>query len=49
MSSTKEVQQLRDLLEQQTLQTRQTVAQLTLVKEQLISETKARIEAQVNI
>ncbi|XP_037904236.1 capon-like protein isoform X4 [Hermetia illucens] len=47
MSSTKEVQQLRDLLEQQTLQTRQTVAQLTLVKEQLISETKARIEAQL--
>lgn len=38
---------LRKQLEQQTLQTRQALAQLMLVREQLISETNARVEAQV--
>lgn len=40
---------MRDSLEQQTLQTRQALSQLMLVREQLITETNARIEAQVNI
>lgn len=40
---------MRDSLEQQTLQTRQALAQLMLVREQLITETNARIEAQVYI
>lgn len=39
---------LRKQLEQQTLQTRQALAQLMLVREQLISETNARVEAQVS-
>lgn len=38
---------MREQLEQQALQTRQALAQLMLVREQLISETNARIEAQV--
>lgn len=38
---------MRESLEQQTLQTRQALAQLMLVREQLITETNARIEAQV--
>lgn len=38
---------LSNQLEQQTLQTRQALAQLMLVREQLISETNARVEAQV--
>lgn len=48
-SSSKEVQQLKENLEQQTMQTRQAFSQLMLVREQLISETNARIEAQVFI
>lgn len=47
LSSSNEMQQMRDSLEQQTLQTRQALAQLMLVREQLITETNARIEAQV--
>lgn len=43
------MQQLREQLEQQALQTRQALSQLMLVREQLISETNARIEAQVRI
>lgn len=39
---------LRKQLDQQTLQTRQALAQLMLVREQLISETNARVEAQVS-
>lgn len=48
ISTNKEIQQLRDQLEQQALQTRQALAQLMLVREQLITETNARIEAQVS-
>lgn len=47
MSTAKEMQQMREQLEQQALQTRQALSQLMLVREQLISETNARIEAQV--
>lgn len=47
MSTGKEMHQLREQLEQQALQTRQALSQLMLVREQLISETNARIEAQV--
>lgn len=47
LSTSKEIQQLREQLEQQALQTRQALAQLMLVREQLITETNARIEAQV--
>lgn len=39
---------LRKQLEQQSLQTRQALAQLMMVREQLISETNARVEAQVS-
>jgi len=42
-----EITQLKDQLEAQALQTRQALGQLMLVREQLISETNARIEAQV--
>lgn len=42
-----DIKQLREQLEQQSHQTRQAIAQLMLVREQLISETNARIEAQV--
>lgn len=45
--NTRDMKQLREQLEQQSLQTRQALAQLMLVREQLISETNARIEAQV--
>ncbi|XP_033149302.1 capon-like protein isoform X6 [Drosophila busckii] len=41
-----EITQLKDQLEAQAQQTRQALAQLMLVREQLISETNARIEAQ---
>ncbi|EDW92996.1 capon-like protein isoform X2 [Drosophila yakuba] len=41
-----EITQLKDQLEAQALQTRQALGQLMLVREQLISETNARIEAQ---
>lgn len=46
-SPNQEINKLKDQLEQQALQTRQALAQLMLVREQLISETNARIEAQV--
>lgn len=42
-----EMQVLHEQLEQQALQTRQALSQLMLVREQLITETNARIEAQV--
>lgn len=42
-----EMQLLHEQLEQQALQTRQALSQLMLVREQLITETNARIEAQV--
>lgn len=45
----REVKQLKEQLDQQALQTRQALAQLMLVREQLISETNARIEAQVSV
>ncbi|KAL5293178.1 NOS1AP family protein [Megaselia abdita] len=45
-SSNNEVQKLKEQLEQQALQTRQALAQLIMVREQLISETNARMEAQ---
>lgn len=38
---------LKEQLQQQTQQTKQALAQLILVREQLLSETNARIEAQV--
>lgn len=41
------MQKLREQLEQQALQTREALSQLMLVREQLITETNARIEAQV--
>ncbi|XP_023165229.2 capon-like protein isoform X4 [Drosophila hydei] len=41
-----EITQLKDQLEAQAQQTRQALGQLMLVREQLISETNARIEAQ---
>jgi carboxyl-terminal PDZ ligand of neuronal nitric oxide synthase protein len=45
--NSREIQQLREQLQQQTLQTKQALAQLLLLKEQLMSEQNARIEAQV--
>ncbi|XP_046807951.1 uncharacterized protein LOC111688019 isoform X2 [Lucilia cuprina] len=45
-SPSREIHKLKDQLEQQAMQTRQALAQLMLVREQLISETNARIEAQ---
>ncbi|XP_059217256.1 capon-like protein isoform X3 [Stomoxys calcitrans] len=45
-SPSREINKLKDQLEQQAIQTRQALAQLMLVREQLISETNARIEAQ---
>ncbi|XP_032593174.1 capon-like protein isoform X2 [Drosophila grimshawi] len=41
-----EITQLKDQMEAQAQQTRQALAQLMLVREQLISETNARLEAQ---
>lgn len=38
---------MRESLDQQTLQTRQALAQLVMLRDQLITETNARIEAQV--
>lgn len=38
---------LKEQLQQQTQQTKQALAQLILVREQLISETNTRLEAQV--
>lgn len=46
-NSSKEMQLMRESLEQQTLQTRQALAQLVMLRDQLITETNARIEAQV--
>ncbi|XP_055846692.1 putative uncharacterized protein DDB_G0277255 [Episyrphus balteatus] len=46
ISPSREINKLKDQLEQQAMQTRQALAQLMLVREQLISETNARIEAQ---
>lgn len=48
MSPTNEIVSLQEQLEQQQIQCRQIVAQLVLVREQLITETNARIESQVN-
>lgn len=49
LSTASEIQHLRDQLEQQAMQTREALFQLMQVREQLISETNARIEAQVRI
>lgn len=49
MSPAQEMQKLREQLEQQALQTREALSQLMLVREQLITETNARIEAQVRV
>lgn len=49
LSTVSEIQNLRDQLEQQAMQTREALFQLMQVREQLISETNARIEAQVRI
>uniref|UniRef100_A0A1Q3FLJ3 Putative nitric oxide synthase-binding protein n=1 Tax=Culex tarsalis TaxID=7177 RepID=A0A1Q3FLJ3_CULTA len=46
LSTSNEIVSLKEQLEQQQMQCRQIVAQLVLVREQLISETNARIEAQ---
>lgn len=46
-NSSKEMQLMRESLDQQTLQTRQALAQLVMLRDQLITETNARIEAQV--
>lgn len=46
-NSSKELQMMRESLDQQTLQTRQALAQLVMLRDQLITETNARIEAQV--
>lgn len=48
-TTSNELHQMHEQLEQQTLQTRQALSQLMLVREQLITETNARIEAQVII
>lgn len=40
---------LKEQLQQQTQQTKQALAQLILVREQLLTETNARIEAQVRL
>ncbi|KAG5679370.1 hypothetical protein PVAND_008939 [Polypedilum vanderplanki] len=42
----REINLLREQLQQQSQQTKQTLAQLILVREQLLTETNARIEAQ---
>lgn len=47
MTPAQEMQKLREQLEQQAIQTREALSQLMVVREQLISETNARIEAQV--
>lgn len=45
--NSRELQMLKEQLQQQTQQTKQALAQLILVREQLLTETNARIEAQV--
>lgn len=47
LSPAQEMQKMREQLEQQAIQTREALSQLMLVREQLITETNARIEAQV--
>lgn len=47
--NSREFYMLKDQLQQQTQQTKQALAQLILVREQLLTETNARIEAQVRI
>ncbi|XP_055630984.1 uncharacterized protein LOC129771407 isoform X2 [Toxorhynchites rutilus septentrionalis] len=49
LSASREITSLKEQLDQQQLQTRQILAQLMLVREQLISEKNARIEAQARI
>lgn len=44
----KEVHVLREQLQQQSQHTKQALSQLMLLREQLITETNARIEAQVS-
>lgn len=44
--NSREFQMLKEQLQQQTQQTKQALAQLILVREQLLTETNARIEAQ---
>lgn len=46
--NSREFLMLKEQLQQQTSQTKQALAQLILVREQLLTETNARIEAQVN-
>lgn len=46
--NTREIHILRDQLQQQSQQTKQALAQLILVREQLLTETNARIESQVS-
>jgi hypothetical protein len=46
--NSREFVMLKEQLQQQTQQTKQALAQLILVREQLLTETNARIEAQVN-
>lgn len=48
LSPSNEIVSLKEQLEQQQIQCRQIVAQLVLVREQLITETNARIESQVH-
>ncbi|XP_058062313.1 capon-like protein [Anopheles bellator] len=49
LSASREMTTLREQLDQQQHQTRQVLAQLMLVREQLISETNARMDAQARI
>ncbi|XP_021695362.1 capon-like protein isoform X3 [Aedes aegypti] len=49
LSASKELISLKEQLDQQQLNTRQILAQLMLVREQLITETNTRIEAQARI
>lgn len=48
LTASREMSSLREQLDQQQQQTRQVLAQLMLVREQLISETNARMDAQVS-
>ncbi|XP_058829876.1 capon-like protein isoform X5 [Topomyia yanbarensis] len=49
ITASTEIVSLKEQLDQQQLQTRQILAQLMLVREQLITETNVRIEAQARI
>ncbi|XP_035784977.1 hornerin-like isoform X2 [Anopheles albimanus] len=49
LTASREMSSLREQLDQQQQQTRQVLAQLMLVREQLISETNARMDAQARI